>query len=407
MSKALRPTQESTPAVQEVASPASSVLELWLASRPSRGTERTYRDAIADFESTLRQQVDVLFKSQQHASTAASAYKAALLARSLAPATINVRLSAIRSLVEYVCEELKLITWTLRVKNVKVQKYRDTRGPGTDGVKLLRQQVKKRTRRTWKPVERDTALLSLMSGLGLRRGEAVALDLEDVDLEAGTLQVQGKGQGGQKVPVTMPDGVKGDVEAWLKKRGSEPGPLFEGYIRGGSRVRGRLTGDGLSRLVRRLASAAGIKARAHGLRHTAITTVLDVTKDVRAARRFSRHKDLRVLGDYDDNRSDLGGEAAKAIESEMREPEALDYYVLLVQKGKPNWKTANKVVSHSDAEAVRVWIMQDPEMIWKDERRIDVLVSTKKNGAKCRRMTATMSITYDCAVQETARRRSQ
>ena len=35
--------------------------------------------------------------------------------------------------------------------------------------------------------------------------------------------------------------------------------------------------------------------------------------NVRAVQRFSRHRDVRVLERYDDNRRDLGGEVAKQV----------------------------------------------------------------------------------------------
>ncbi len=41
---------------------------------------------------------------------------------------------------------------------------------------------------------------------------------------------------------------------------------------------------------------------------------LDLTGgNVRAVQRFSRHRDLRVLNLYDDNRQDLGGEVAALV----------------------------------------------------------------------------------------------
>jgi integrase/recombinase XerC len=52
--------------------------------------------------------------------------------------------------------------------------------------------------------------------------------------------------------------------------------------------------------------------RAHGIRHSAITTVLDLSGgNVRAAQRFSRHRDLATLLRYDDSREDLAGQMAR------------------------------------------------------------------------------------------------
>jgi integrase/recombinase XerC len=95
-------------------------------------------------------------------------------------------------------------------------------------------------------------------------------------------------------------------------RGQEPGPLFTNFDR--ARKGRRLTGTSIYRLVRGLGRRAGLTVRPHGLRHAAITEALDLTGgDVRAVQRFSRHRDLKVLMVYDDNRRDLGGQVARLV----------------------------------------------------------------------------------------------
>src|SRR5712664_247661 len=78
--------------------------------------------------------------------------------------------------------------------------------------------------------------------------------------------------------------------------------------------KGRLTAIGLYGMVRELGRKIGLKVWPHGLRHAAITEALDLTGgNVRAVQRFSRHRDVRVLERYDDNRRDLGGDVAKQV----------------------------------------------------------------------------------------------
>src|SRR5262249_37287337 len=142
---------------------------------------------------------------------------------------------------------------------------------------------------------RDRALLRLLFDLGLRRAEAVRLDVADLDLQAGTVEVLGKGRS-QKVRLTLPGPTRGALAAWLAARGSEPGPLFTSCDRAG-KGSGRLTGAAVYTIVRRLGNKAGLGAvRPHGLRHAAITEALDLTNgDGRAVQRFSRHRDLGRL----------------------------------------------------------------------------------------------------------------
>ena len=51
---------------------------------------------------------------------------------------------------------------------------------------------------------RDRAILRLLHDLALRRGEVVGLDAKDLDLEAGTVAVLGKGRTG-KVNLSLPE----------------------------------------------------------------------------------------------------------------------------------------------------------------------------------------------------------
>jgi site-specific recombinase XerD len=76
----------------------------------------------------------------------------------------------------------------------------------------------------------------------------------------------------------------------------------------------RLSGMGLYLVVRRIGERAGLRVRPHGLRHAAITRALDLTGgDIRSVQKFSRHKDVRLLQRYDDNREDLGGAVARRL----------------------------------------------------------------------------------------------
>lgn len=65
-------------------------------------------------------------------------------------------------------------------------------------------------------------------------------------------------------------------------------------------------------VVRDLGKKAGLTVRPHGRRHAGITEALDLTNgNIRAVQRYSRHRDLRILNLYDDNRTDLGGDVAR------------------------------------------------------------------------------------------------
>jgi integrase/recombinase XerC len=70
------------------------------------------------------------------ANEAALNYRNALVGRGLAPATVNRRLAALRSLLQ-LARTLGLSAWSLEVAGVRGQTLRDTRGPGREGFKRL------------------------------------------------------------------------------------------------------------------------------------------------------------------------------------------------------------------------------------------------------------------------------
>lgn len=291
---------------------AKRLVEAFLSGRSTK-TIRAYRQDLEYFakflgEKTLDAAADQLL-SQSHgkANTLALTYKTHLFERELAPATINRRLAALRSLVK-LARTLGIIPWTMEVQNIRSEPYRDTRGPGRYGFLMLLDELSQRSDAKGK---RDVAALRLLYDLAFRRSEVCQMDLEDVDLDTGTVAVLGKGRT-EKKRFTLPSKSKRALAAWLEVRGQEPGPLFINYDRAGKGQ--RLTTNGLYRMVRKLGEQVGVKARPHGLRHAAITEALDLTHgNLRSVAKFSRHKDVRVLNVYDDNRTDIAGEVAHLV----------------------------------------------------------------------------------------------
>jgi integrase/recombinase XerC len=232
-------------------------------------------------------------------------YVEALRAAGLASATINRRLSALRSALK-LARTLGMVDWTIEVEALRARAYRDTKGPGTAGVARLLAEARAQS----PPLAaRDVAILRLLFDCGLRRGELVGLDVAHLDGDR--LAVQGKGHTDRE-PVTLPAPTRAALAAWLSVRGTLPGPLFGRLDR--AATGGRLTGEAIRRLVARLGERADLGiVRPHGLRHAAITAALDAGETLRAVQRFARHADPRTTIKYDDNHHDLAGKVAVAV----------------------------------------------------------------------------------------------
>lgn len=228
-----------------------------------------------------------------------------------ASASVNRRLAALRSFTK-AARKVGLIPWVLEVDRLPAQPYRDTRGPGHDGFKAMLDELAKRDDAK---AARDIAIIRLLGERGLRSKEVAGLDVADVDLEKGAVFILGKMRR-EKEWVGLAPPTTEALKRWLDVRGTDAGPLWVRFQH--AYGAGRLSRQGLYRMVRELGDAVGVRARPHGLRHSAITQALDAGLDVRSVQRFSRHKNLNTLLIYDDNRQDLGREVSAAIAVPMR-----------------------------------------------------------------------------------------
>jgi len=294
------------------------LLSAYLAGRKAT-TLRAYEADLADFASFLgmgfsRDAVNRLVElSHGEANGVTLAYRAHLTERGLSSATIARRLAALRSVVK-LARTLGLVSWTLEVESPKAEAYRDTRGPGDDGWKAMLSTAKREAETGEAKAVRDLALIRLLHDLGLRRGEVVALDLADVDLERGTVTIIGKGKTAGEL-LSLPEGTARALADWIQVRGEAPGPLFVRLDRAAKEA-SRVTDTAVYQIVQALGQRAGLNhaVRPHGLRHQAITSALDKTNgDIRSVQQFSRHADPRTILRYDDRRRDVAGSIARMI----------------------------------------------------------------------------------------------
>lgn len=208
----------------DVTSAAARLLHAFLNGRKPE-TITAYRQDLEDFQAfiqapSLEQTARLLLaRGGGEANSLALDYKAHLMGRRLSANTINRRLTTLRSLVK-LGRTLGLVSWTIEVQSVKSDPYRDTRGPGRAGFRDMLEVLAKR--RDGKSM-RDRAILRCLYDLGLRRAEALRLDLEDLDMEVGTVAVLGKGRS-DKVKLTLPPETRNALEAWITVRGMAPGP---------------------------------------------------------------------------------------------------------------------------------------------------------------------------------------
>ena len=121
---------------------------------------------------------------------------------------------------------------------------------------------------------RDAAILALLYGSGLRRAEAVGLEVADYDREGGTLKVRGKGN--KERLAHLGDASQAALEAWLVVRGFASGPLFVAINKGGRLIYGRgMSGQAMLYIARRRTIQASVAAFAPRPARTFIGDLLD------------------------------------------------------------------------------------------------------------------------------------
>ena len=145
---------------------------------------------------------------------------------------------------------------------------------------------------------RDRAMLELLYGTGIRVGELVGLDVDDVDLERRVLRVLGKGDRERTVPFGAP--AARAVDAWIEHgrpalAAADSGPALLLGARGG-----RLDQRAARTVVhRRLADVPGAPDLGpHGLRHSAATHLVEGGADLRSVQEILGHSSLTTTQLY-------------------------------------------------------------------------------------------------------------
>jgi len=114
---------------------------------------------------------------------------------------------------------------------------------------------------------RDYAILLLLARLGLRAGEIVSLELEDIDWNESSLSVRGKG--GRRPRLPLPQDVGDAIVAYLRD-GRPRTPCRRVFLRATAPIRGFLGASAVSTVVRHALVRAGVQAPtrgAHQFRH--------------------------------------------------------------------------------------------------------------------------------------------
>jgi integrase/recombinase XerD len=145
---------------------------------------------------------------------------------------------------------------------------------------------------------RDRAILELLYGSGLRISELTGLDVDDLDLEEGSVRVLGKG--GKEREVPLGSFGRDSIGAYLTRgRPALASTATRGAVFLNARG-GRLSRQSCARLLGHYVRRAGIERRVtlHTLRHSFATHLLEGGADVRVVQELLGHASVATTQIY-------------------------------------------------------------------------------------------------------------
>ena len=145
---------------------------------------------------------------------------------------------------------------------------------------------------------RDYAILLVLARLGLRAGEVARLELEDIDWNAGSLSVQGKGD--QRSVLPLPADVGAAIAAYLR-HGRPRSSSRRVFLRTQAPLCGLRGPVAIASLVQHNLARAGIMAPtrgAHQFRHALATKMLRHGASLAEIGQVLRHRSLETTKIY-------------------------------------------------------------------------------------------------------------
>jgi integrase/recombinase XerD len=221
------------------------------------------------------------------------------LEKKYAPATVNQMLCALRRVLK---EALRLdlidpqdYSKAVDVRSIKQSGKVRGRALTLSEIAALMQSCSGNT-----PIDvRDKALIAILRGGGIRRGEAVNLLRRDFNLSTRALFVR-EGKGKKDRTVYLPESACVLVSEWLELRGEAPGPLLYPIRKGGEIQRRRMTEDGVLKIVQRRAFLAGVESFSpHDFRRTFCSDLLDAGVDIVTVQKLAGHASPVTTAKYD------------------------------------------------------------------------------------------------------------
>lgn len=310
-----------TALVQPSMSPVQRALAAFLARYPSEHSRRAMVGSLQRAASVFGRQVeDVPWPDLTN--EAFSAVRAELV-NQYSPATVNLTLSAVRQLLK-TCWRMGLTQHDDFLRAIDVPQWRSESLPA--GRMIPPDELRRlfAVASGSSPLaRRDSAMLAILLGCGLRAAEVVGLTMADYHEASGELRIiRGKGNK-DRMAYLAPAGRRA-VARWIEVRGQAPGALLCDVRRAGDPCVGSamppLSSKGLYYRVRQLVRLASLgHASPHDFRRTHISLLLAKGHDIVTVQRLVGHASVTTTSRYDRRPEAVRRAAAESIEIPYKE----------------------------------------------------------------------------------------
>ncbi len=316
------------PSVPHPIAEATDLIDAWLEFERLNGasirTIETYRESIAVFI-VWTEDIDVLGRSM--AASDIRAYKD-FLSKAYSPATVNIRLSAIRSFYRWMVTTDRLpFNPAKEVKGAKRSNSTQHKRDALTAGEMLR--IFAACNAETETGIRDRAMLTLFAYCALRTIEVHRANIEHLQTqgERMILRVWGKGHVEADELVVIPVDQEPYMHDWIRVRmGISPtdyaAPLFVSLS---TRGRGnRLSTRAIREIIKTLYRQAGVigqRKTTHSLRHTAITTAIRRGATPMQVQAMARHKSFDTTLNYYHEVNRLDSPAEDTISYDKKPPQ--------------------------------------------------------------------------------------
>lgn len=240
-----------------------------------------------------------------------------------APATANKMLSALRGVLKE-CWRLGYISVEERERASDIAPVRGSTIPkGREVPAGERKALFDAFASDEKPIRgaRDAAIVALLYVCGLRRSEAIGIDLKDFDPESGRIEVH-SAKGNQERLVYATGGAAEAIRVWIGDyRGHEPGPLLCAVLKNEKVVVRRLSQQTVYDVLKRRGEEISVTKRfsPHDFRRTFVSDVIEA-KDLSTAQSLAGHASPETTARYDRRGERAKREAAEELHIPYKAP---------------------------------------------------------------------------------------